>query len=156
MGAETFHVSSDAISRMRRRPFVVAAFLALVAGPVVFGRAKSLVVAATVVGVAVALVAFVFWLRLRDERRWAAGHRLLLDADGFVVCDGADEVRVPWTAVEKVFVNLRSNQPAGVVLEIRDRGRERLPDYDRLERLAQLLRERVPVDRVEERRIVHA
>jgi hypothetical protein len=152
---ETFSISAAELSRRRRAPLLNGVIWGAVATGLAFAQLEAIAYALPVGALVGAAMAFVSWRMNRDFLLWAPTHRLVVLDDHLRIVDGAAESHLPYSGVQKMVVNMRRGQPSSIVL-VRDNGnRERLPPYDNLALLVELLRKKLSGSRIEERRLVH-
>jgi hypothetical protein len=151
----TFAISEAELARRRRAPALAGLIWGGLAIAFAFMRIESFAFALPLILAAAAFMTFVAWRTNRDFLLWARTHRLVVLDEFLLIVDGTAEGRLPYSGIQRVVINKRLGKVKNVVL-IRDNGtRDRLPPYENLAELVELLRQRLGSHSMEERHFVH-
>jgi len=130
-----YFISSNEISKRKRRPFLWA-----LVGPLVamadYGRnPDSLGMALALGGIVSFMLAFFHWRRSLPFLYWAQAHCFHVKSDHFLIEDQESSVSVPFSAIKRVLVAGEKGKEESVVL-VREKDLVyELPYYDQFDKL---------------------
>jgi len=126
----TYLISSNEISKRKRRPFLWALVGPLV-GMADYGRNPDSPEMALALGGLVAfMLAFFHWRRSQPFLFWALAHRFHIKSDHFLIEDQESSVSIPFSSIKHVLVMGEKGNPQSVVLVREKNLVYELPLYD--------------------------
>lgn len=130
-----YFISSNEISKRKRRPFVWALVGPLV-GMADYGRnPDSLGMALALGGLVSFMLAFFHWRRNLPFLYWAQAHCFHIKSDHFLIEDQGSSVSIPFSSIKRVLVSGEKGKEENVAL-VREKDLVyELPGYDNFSEL---------------------